>query len=121
MRSMLIRRWRIAAPLLALTLLVASLVEYLTPSSYIAEGVVLVAAPEFDPSRTFLRGIDLQEMVDDITDEQGREQIVEQGGSAQYQTLMVGPRRIQVLVPADATAAVPTAETVLRTLGRHIN
>lgn len=121
MRSMLIRRWRIVVPLLALTLLVASLVEYLTPSSYIAEGVVLVAAPEFDPSRTFLRGIDLQEMVDDITDEQGREQIVEQGGSAQYQALMVGPRRIQVLVPADATAAVPTAETVLRTLGRHIN
>ena len=117
---MLRRRWYIVVPLAALTALLAFLVGSNAPTSYQASGIVMIADPQLDPSRSALRGIDIPSIVADANSDALRAETVAAGGSEQYAVRAVGPRRLQVVASGATESATKTVEVTLRHLERAI-
>lgn len=118
---MLLRRWYVVMPALAIVGLTAFLVDRGAPSSFRAMGVVMVVEPEVDPTRSIFRGIDFASVISGATRPSVRESVVDVGGTSDYTVAAVGPRRIQVLATGKLAEATSTVEAILRHLARAVD
>jgi hypothetical protein len=118
--KLVVRRWYVVLPVVAISIGVAAFTQLQVEREYRAQGTLLLASPELDPSRSPRVPTELDAAVQRFRTSEGVAELVAAGASEDFTLTRLDALQVQVVVPATGAAAERTASVALEAIAESV-